>query len=482
MVRTFSHGEVGMTKGLRFDLGFGPSGAPRRNVGEPMRLLLIGDFSGRAPADRPTLATRPTHRLDLDRLDAVMATLAPRALTGSAGEVRFSSLDDFHPDALFARLDLFRALREARTQPPPASLTTSASAAAEPSPLDALLGGRPAAAPAAPTRAADPTSIEALIRRVVAPHVVPDRLADTRHYVAAIDSAIAQQMRELLHDPALQARESVWRGVQWLVSNLDLDDAAVLELHLFDVTRDEWLADLAAAAGAVAQTQLFQALVTRTRASPGARWSALAALWPLGADDTEVGVLAALGLLAVQAGGPLLASVDADAALAQAARPDSAWNALRASEVAPYLGLVAPRVLLRRPYGPRDEPVGAFVFEEILSNAVDQDAQQYLWGSGALAAALLLGQGFVACEGDWDLFEPDAHRQIGDLPTATRVAPDGEKELLPSAERFLADVEAERWLVAGLMPLLSHRHRNAAQLMRFQSLAWPAQPLAGLKA
>jgi hypothetical protein len=30
------------------------------------------------------------------------------------------------------------------------------------------------------------------------------------------------------------------------------------------------------------------------------------------------------------------------------------------------------------------------------------------------------------------------------------------------------------------MPLLSHRHLNAAQLMRFQSIALPAAPLAGL--
>jgi type VI secretion system protein ImpC len=35
-------------------------------------------------------------------------------------------------------------------------------------------------------------------------------------------------------------------------------------------------------------------------------------------------------------------------------------------------------------------------------------------------------------------------------------------------------------LAAGLMPLLSHRHSNAVSVMRLQSVAEPAQALAGL--
>jgi hypothetical protein len=35
-------------------------------------------------------------------------------------------------------------------------------------------------------------------------------------------------------------------------------------------------------------------------------------------------------------------------------------------------------------------------------------------------------------------------------------------------------------LEAGLMPVLSHKHRNAVRVMRFQSVAEPAAPLAGL--
>jgi len=47
------------------------------------------------------------------------------------------------------------------------------------------------------------------------------------------------------------------------------------------------------------------------------------------------------------------------------------------------------------------------------------------------------------------------------------------------AEAAFADRAAEAILAAGLMPLLSRKDRNAVRLMRFQSIAHPAQALSG---
>ena len=60
-----------------FDLGGGRKGR-ERDDSKPMRLLLIGDFSGRPVAERPPLSSRPTHKVDLDTLDAAMQRLGPR--------------------------------------------------------------------------------------------------------------------------------------------------------------------------------------------------------------------------------------------------------------------------------------------------------------------------------------------------------------------------------------------------------------------
>ncbi len=461
-----------------FEMNFGPKGAAKpRKAEDPMRLLLLGDFSGRPAAERPPLATRPTLRVDVDNFDATMARLASRVRTG-VGDIAFATLDDFHPDALFAKFTLFQALRTARTQPPPApkpgeGLSGAAAAADDESPLSALLGGMPAGV--SPTRRAAGAAegLDEMIRRIVAPHIVPDRIAETKSYVAAVDSAIAEQMRLVLHDPAFQTREAAWRGVQWLVANLELDET--LQLHLFDVSREELLLDFASAGAKVAQTETYAALVDRWRNQPGAiGWSALVGLYRFGSSPVDIGLLAGLGVVAAQAGGPFLA--DGDPALAKVDEPGlDDWNELRGSELARWIGLVAPRLLLRRPYGARDEKIDAFAFEELGNTPAHE---HYLWGSGAIACALLLGRAFRGAEG-WS-FSPNEDRDIGDLPSATRIDEHGDKELVPSAERFFGDAEAQRMLDAGLMPLLSHRHLNAAQLMRFQSIAEPAAAIEGL--
>src|SRR6516164_1241182 len=97
---------------------------PSANV--PFRVLLIGDWSGRA--NRRTLASSKeltTYRpllVDRDNLDQLIATLGARLnipLTRSGEQslaINFNQLDDFHPDSLFNRLDVFDRLRRARAE------------------------------------------------------------------------------------------------------------------------------------------------------------------------------------------------------------------------------------------------------------------------------------------------------------------------------------------------------------------------------
>jgi type VI secretion system ImpC/EvpB family protein len=286
-----------------------------------------------------------------------------------------------------------------------------------------------------------------------------------------VDAATAEQMRKLLHAPAFQALEGAWRGVQWLIQSLELDDA--LQLHIFDVSRDELLADIVAAQGQLANTGLYRALADRWRNVPGGQgWTLLTGLYRFGPSDTDVGLLAALGILASQAGGPFVGAGDPALAGDDAARL-AGWQSLRASEAAPWVGLAAPRVLLRLPYGKRTDPVASFAFEEFQGMPTHED---YLWGAGSLAIALLIGRAYSVR--GWD-FEPGDEREIGDLP-AYSFERDGERELQACAESYLGETAGQLLLNAGLMPVLSHRHANAVTVMRFQSVAVPTAALAGL--
>jgi type VI secretion system ImpC/EvpB family protein len=420
-----------------------------------MRLLVLGDFSGRPAAERPPLATRPTHQIDLDNIDTVMRRLAPRIAVPSE-EIRFETIDDFHPDRLYARLSLFEALRHARANPPADTDAT----------LGRLLGKSSESAATASAAPADP--IQSLIHRIVEPYVVKDVPAQSAGYAAAVDTAIAEQMRTLLHQPPFQSLEAAWRGARWLVANLELDER--LQLHLFDVARDELLADVVAAEGKLAETALHRALVERWRNVPGAQgWSALIVLMEFGSSVGDVGLLAALGLIAAQAGAPLLAG--ADRSLSEdAAAETSRWQALRRSEVAPVIALAAPRMLLRLPYGRQTDAIESFGFEELVGPPVHDEL---LWGTGSLALAMLLGRSFTAR--GWDM-EPGDERDIDDLPAYTFMR-DGEPELQACAERYLTERQIQAMIDAGLVPLASRRDRNAIVAVRFQSVADPPAPL-----
>jgi type VI secretion system ImpC/EvpB family protein len=442
---------------FEFELGSPRKGRPRDDS-TPMRLLVLGDFSGRPAAERPPLATRPTHKVDVDTLGAVIQRIGPR-LRMAAEEIALSSIDDFHPDALFRRAAVFEALRRTRTNPPSSSVEVAED-------LGRLLG-KPAEAAAAPVAPAG--SVEAMIQNIVAPHIVKGAAADTKSYLATVDASITAEMRTVLHDPSFQSLESVWRGVQWLTANLELDGP--LQLHLFDVAREELIADIVAAQGTLSQTGLYRALVDRWRNVPGSEgWSVLAAMIEFDSSSADLGLLAAMGVIASNAGAPLLAGADLSFVNADEASLAD-WNVLRRSKVAPWIGLAAPRVLLRNPYGKASDPIDAFAFEEI---AGEPAPNELLWGSGALAATLLLGRSFS--ERGWDM-EPGDEREIADLPAYTFTR-DGERELQPCAEQILTESQIDRMIKAGLMPIAAHRNRNAVTAVRFQSIADPPAALA----
>jgi type VI secretion system ImpC/EvpB family protein len=417
---------------------------------------VLGDFSGKPAGERPPLASRPTLRVDPDNFDQVLRRLRPQ-MDAPAGPIQFEQLDDFHPDRLYARLELFKSLRQARTTLPSGS-----------DPLLGRLLGKPAesAAPAG----APATGLDALIRNVVAPHIVKDTSAETVSYVAAVDSAIEEQMRSLLHHPDFKALEAAWRGVRSLISNLELDEN--LQLHLFDVTRDELLADFVASRGQVAQTAAHDALIDRWRNVPGSQgWSAFVALTDFGPSDASVGLLAALGLIAREAGAPLLAGAEWTLATGDGG-PFANWQALRRSEVASSIALGAPRILLRLPYGKATDPIDAFAFEEFVGT--DPVHDEFLWGHASLAMALLIGRAFTAR--GWEM-EPGDEREIGGLPVYT-FRKDGEHEMQPCGEYFLTEKQINALLQGGLVPFASYRDRDVVVAIRFQSIADPPAPIA----
>ncbi len=481
------------------------------------RILVVGDFSGRGRSSRPesgsALSARRSVGVDVDNFDDVLARMAPRVnldlggTAAGAGPVEFRRLDDFHPDALYRRLEFFRALQDARNRlldPSTAeaaaaeirSATDAAPSSAEGPPPPAtpesnedtvarLLGARPETPPRRNALdAVRGAGLDHFLRAIVAPYIRPDAKAYD-HLVAAVDQAIGERMRQVLHAPAFQEVEALWRSVHALVTRLETGEA--LEIRLLDLAKPEILEAVEAASADLDRSALARLLLEPPQAADEkSPFSLLVAAYEFDGGADDLATLAALGALAGRAGAPVVAAAapalfgfSSFAAMAEAAggtapagEEATRWQSFRRSPAAHSIGLAAPRILLRLPYGAKSDPIETFAFEE---REAGLRRESFLWGNPAFGCALLLGANFL--DNGWTM-DPDAALTLEDRP-AYAYSEDGEEKLLPCAEVFLGERAVDAMLSRGVMPWVSHARRNWIRLARFQSLADPPSRLSG---
>ncbi len=476
--------------GMDLDFRFGKQRAPRAtgDVDSPFRMLVLGDFAGRASRGerRPLAGTRPL-RVDIDNLAAVFAKIAPKLQIQLGDQapflLAFKDLDAFHPDPLFSTSDFFAPMRELRRQAQDprtfavaAAMVGSVKRAEAPSASDVeaasddvqrLLGRAPSAAPAA--AATSSSVVDGLLRQAVAPHVVagPDpRQAET---IAAVDDMTGELMRAVLHAPQFQRLEALWRGLDALVRGLDLDEN--LQLFIVDVSREELVQDFAAAP-TLADSALYRWVVDDAAEQP---WSLIVDAGLYGRSKDDAALLARMGTIAQTVDAAVIAGTDY--ATWKGGFPSiedqGAWAALRSSSAGTSLALAAPAVLLRLPYGKETDAVERFAFTE---QSIPPSVERYLWGSAALPVAQLIARAYMAA-GGWG-FAPGDESVLGDLPVhVTRQ--EGEAVQTPCAQVWLPESTIDAMIKDGMIPLVSARGRGEVRVPRVQSLASPSAALAG---
>ena len=489
----------------------------------PFRIAILGDFTGRGNRKLSeigeALANRRPTLIDRDNFDSVFAKMSPHLelLMGGKGGIpitlKFADLEDFHPDSLFRRVQMFQKLRDTREKlsdretfaqtAADLGMTGTPPVAASPAPsqlprnsstdvqqaisgnlLDQMVeetekkGDR-----ARPSRAPDP--LTSLVRSIIAPHVVPKADPRQAEAVALMDLATSAQMSALLHLPAFQGLESAWRAVYFLVRNLET--SSQLKVLLIDVSKEELARDLASSQD-LTSTGIYRLLVEKTVGTPGAEpWAVLAGNYTFDASSEDAELLARMAKVAAAAGAPFITGANPSVLGCDSVAdlPDrrkwtkqpapeiaAAWKASRGRAEASYLGLALPRFLIRLPYGKDTDSTETFDFEEIPDASAHDD---YLWTNPIFAAALLLGQTFTQ-EG-WE-FRPGSLSEITGLPIHIYTQ-DGESRTKPCAEVLMTQTAAEEMMEKGFMPLVSLKDQPVIRLLRFQSFTDPPTALAG---
>jgi type VI secretion system ImpC/EvpB family protein/type VI secretion system ImpB/VipA family protein len=487
----------------KFEFNLSPTNTARpRDPEEPFRLLILADLGGRQSRGQnlPIQGRRPVH-VDIDNFQKEFAGLQPavRIQGGPGGSLdfSFSSLDDFHPDAILKRspwsewLETRKRLLDASTaqaalddvnrllgRQVPAGMPGSGAATAGGSVPEAtadtlarLMGDsgatpRPPAAPASSRAAA---SVDAFIRSIISPANVPTRTSEQSVYLQALEEELSRRLRALLHDQNFQALEANWRGVDRLVR--DFGGEETIKIFLFDLSRGELETDLCSQSD-LGATGLFRGL-------RDVSWGAVVAAFSFSDTLVDFEILGRLAKIGEALRAPVFAAAHERlvgcSSLATTPDPDDwrspmgtdmgeVWNALRRRTEMQQLGLALPRVLLRLPYGKGHDEVDAFPFEELEAT---RPHETFLWGNAAFACGHVILQAFQA-EG-WDLSMSGAG-EVGDLPVY-RFLEDGSTRVKPCAEAWLSDRAAERMDDAGFIAIQSIKNRDAVRVANLRSLS-----------
>lgn len=414
----------------------------------PFRILILGDFSGRGCSS----VSKPL-RVDRDNLDQVIETLGVQANLSLGGRkpislpLKFESLEDFEPDSLFRRCELFRALDKASKPVRPA----------ESEPIELRLGS--------------------LLDAIVEQHEAASERETSKP--AHLPGAPERQeqcgvlMRAILHEPQFQALEAAWRSLDFLVRNIERDD--LTKVYIFDIPKQKLEADLLQSPEFRA-SDTYRVIVEESVRTPGAEpWALILGNYGFDRNSSrDVDLLAQMGLLARAAQAPFLGEAIPSSGGDQAGH--ESWQALRLSSHASWLGLALPRLLLRLPWGEETSRTESFSFEEMpgVPEHVPQH-NHYLWGNPAFGCAYLIALSFA--ELGWD-FRPGLHRQISGLPLHVYKS-QGVTRVQPCAELLLTESDCEELLDQGLMPVASVKDRDSVRLIRFQSIAKPVAALSG---
>jgi type VI secretion system protein ImpC len=527
-------------------------------TGTHCHILLLADFSGRhdikggdtksvlykedASKDSglekstATLIKRKIIEVDRDNFDEVFAAMKVSLnLPIVDGAITFSCPDDMHPDTLFEHISLFGKLKllRARLQ----NVQTFAAAAREMSGwagefasttprvpatdnitpdilvigegknadlLDAILSGT------AIEIAGPEYDIERLARSIVAPFLSDAPDPRQHELIAAVDEAISDLMRRIMHAEGFQKIESAWQNLYLLTKRAETDSS--LKFFIVDVSQRE-LAEDAASAATLEETELYQLLVSTRQAEGIKNFSIIMGDYIFADSCSDIrcagmlaGIAEAVGGSAIAGGSEKLAGCSSlvqypelqdwthkvDDETAQA------WSQLRSSPIAPYLSLVVPRVLSRLPYGKQYSSISTFDYEEIppKERSLNKVHEYFLWGNGAWYLTLLIAQSYSQQNYSQQNYSQQNHDQqshgrmgwsfadnamhiIERLPLYIHTNEDGESSAIPCAEILMTDAVAHALRGSGLTVIRSIANKDAVLVPAFTSVVLEDASLKG---
>ena len=269
--------------------------------------------------------------------------------------------------------------------------------------------------------------VEAFVAEMLAPKRAEERVDKgmVDLMIAEIDKKLSAQVDEILHDSKFQQLESAWRGLKYVVDQTNFREN--IKLEVLSVSKEDLLDDFEDSPEIVKSGLYKHAYTAEYGQFGGEPVGAIIANYDFGPGPQDIKLLQNVASVSAMSHAPFIAAAGAqffgldnyeglpnlkDIKSIFEGPQYAKWRSFRESEDSRYVGLTAPRFLLRLPYGEDSNPVKAFNYEENVKDNHDR----YLWGNTAFAFASRLTDSFAKFRWCPNIIGPQSGGAVEDLP------------------------------------------------------------------
>jgi type VI secretion system protein ImpC len=314
-----------------------------------------------------------------------------------------------------------------------------------------------------------------------------DSLRSIEAIIAALDAKLTEQINVIMHTEDFQTLEAAWRGLHYMVNNTETDEQ--LKIRVLNISKKDVGRTLKKFRGtAWDQSPIFKKLYEEEYGQfGGAPYGLLLGDYYFDHSPQDVQWLADMAQVAAAAHAPFIASTSPGVlqmeSWGELANPRdltkifqtpeyAAWQSLRESEDARYLGLCMPRYLSRLPYGEKTEPVEEFHFEEDTEGA---DSSKFCWSNAAYAMGTNITRAFKLYGWTTRIRGIESGGAVEGLPAFTFPTDDGGVAMKCPTEIAISDRREAELAKNGFMPLIHKKNSDFAAFIGAQSLQKPQE-------
>lgn len=317
--------------------------------------------------------------------------------------------------------------------------------------------------------------------------VSDDAVKTIEAIIAEIDKKLSEQVNAILHHPDFQALEGSWRGLHHLVSKTETDEK--LKIRVFNISKSDLGKTIKKFKGTSwDQSPLFKKIYEEEFGTPGGQpYGCLIGDFHFDHTPPDVEILKGVAQIAsaahapfISGGSPTVMNLNSwqelsnprDISKLFTTAEYAAWNSLRQSEDAKYIGLAMPRFLARQPYGAKSNPVEEFAFEE---DTVGAAHEKFTWANSAYAMGTNITRAFKLYGWCARIRGVESGGMVEGLPVHTFPTDDGGVDMKCPTEIAITDRREAELARCGFMPLSHWKNTDYGVFVGAQSLQKPQE-------